>query len=66
MTRVEQLIARLAAELQRRGLGSKGALAAHLGVRQDRVSEWLHGRYVPSAENALAILEWLDQPPAEH
>lgn len=62
MTRVNRLLNALAAELARRGRGSKGALAAHCGVRADRVSEWLRGTHTPSAENALAILDWLRAP----
>ncbi len=59
MTRVDRLLADLTAELARRGHGSKGALAADIGVSRNRVSEWLHGTHVPSAEHALAIAEWL-------
>lgn len=62
MTRLDQLIERLVAELARQGHGSKGRLAQAIGVSPNRVSEWLAGTHQPSAENALAILEWLERP----
>lgn len=57
--RLEALIASLAAHCDTRR-GSKGELAAYLGVPPPRVSEWLSGT-MPGGEYALGIQEWLAQ-----
>jgi transcriptional regulator with XRE-family HTH domain len=48
-----------------KGKGMKATLAAHLGVPQSRLSEWLAGKYEPSGEIALKLLYWVE-PPKEH
>jgi hypothetical protein len=39
--------------------GMKAALAKHLGVPQARVSEWLNGKYIPSGDITLELLNWV-------
>ncbi len=42
------------------GHGKKAELAAHLGVPQTRVSEWLHGKNQPGGEITLKLLQWVE------
>lgn len=39
--------------------GMKGKLAKALGVHQPRVSEWLAGKYEPTGETTLRLLNWV-------
>jgi transcriptional regulator with XRE-family HTH domain len=39
--------------------GIKTALAKNFGVSQSVVSQWFKGVTVPTAENALRLLEWV-------
>jgi transcriptional regulator with XRE-family HTH domain len=45
--------------------GKKAALAKFLKVDPPRVSDWLRGRYEPSGEVALRLLEWVEAEEAQ-
>jgi phage repressor protein C with HTH and peptisase S24 domain len=53
---------KLKQELERRGHGAKGMLAAHLGIRPSAMSKKLNGSLSISAGEAARIAEWLGQP----
>jgi len=42
--------------------GMKAALAKYLDVPQARVSEWLAGKYKPSGEITLKLMQWVSDP----
>jgi len=41
--------------------GVKVKLAKSIGVPQPRISEWLAGKYEPSGETTLRLLQWVEQ-----
>src|SRR5947207_10237591 len=57
-TRLAKLIADL--KLATKVRGKKIVLARTLKVPQARVSQWLSGASAPNAEDALALIEWVE------
>jgi len=57
-TDLASLLKRVRVLVARKGMKSR--LAADLGVPQSRVSEWLSGKYEPSGEITLRLLQWVE------
>ena len=53
------LLKRVRVLVERKGM--KARLAADLGVPQSCVSEWLGGKYEPSGEITLRLLQWVEE-----
>lgn len=62
LTRVQKLLVVVRDKLARIGYGSKADLAKHLKMRPAHLSRWLSGDVIPSAEQALALMEWCSLP----
>jgi len=56
-TKLEELIERVRRAV--RYPGRQSELARHLGVARQQVSAWLAGKWKPSGETALLMLEWV-------
>ena len=57
--RLDSLIAQVMDKLEILGRGAQANLARHLDVAPHHVTRWLTRAREPSAENTLALQEWL-------
>ncbi len=56
---LDALIIQVKDKLETLGRGAQADLARHLGVAPHHVTRWLTRTREPSAENTLALQEWL-------
>lgn len=59
MQRLTRLLQRVAKAT--RAFGSRAALARELGIEKQHLNSWLTGRFMPSGEQALRLLEWVTE-----
>jgi len=45
--------------------GAQSQLARHLGISRQALNEWLSGSALPTAENTLQLLKWVEAEEAK-